>query len=264
MAILLKCGLLAVALAGALESGAAAQPTPVRHVEGTEHGFLVLREEDGRTIAAGDLFQVVHGDRVTSRLVFHFKDGSVDDETALFSQRGRFQLITDRHIQSGPSFPHPMDLSIDVRRGQIASRSTGKDGKEEVKTDPIRLPPDLVNGFLLSLAKNILPDTPETTVSMLVATPKPRMVKLAISPRGEEPYSIDGSSHKAMRYEIKFELGGIAGVVAPLIGKQPPNIQLWIAGGIAPAFVREKGPLYEGGPIWDIQLSSPVWPDSPR
>jgi hypothetical protein len=211
-------------------------------------------------LAVGDLFQVIRGDRVTSRLHFRFKDGSVDDETAVFSQRGNFQLITDRHIQNGPFFPHPMDLSIDVRSGQVTVRSTGKDGKEEVKTDHVDLPPDLYNGIILSIAKNILPTTPETTVSMLVATPKPRLVKLAISPRGEEPFSLVDSQRKAMRYEIKIELGGVAGVVAPLIGKQPPDIQIWIIGGQAPAFVKEEGPLYQDGPILSIQLTSPVWP----
>lgn len=91
---------------------------------------------------------------------------------------------------------------------------------------------------------------------MVVATPKPRLVKLAISPRGEEPFSLVGSPRKAMRYEIKIELGGVAGVVAPLIGKQPPKVQNWIAGGQAPTFVREEGPRYEGGPIWSIQLAT--------
>jgi hypothetical protein len=157
-----------------------------------------------------------------------------------------------------------MDLSIDVRSGQVTVRSTGKDGKEEVKSDHLDLPPDLYNGMILSIVKNILPETPETKVSMLVATPKPRLVKLAISPHGEEPFSLVGSSRKAMRYEIKIELGGVTGMVAPLIGKQPPNIQIWIIGGQAPAFVREEGPLYQGGPIWSIQLTSPVWPDLPR
>jgi len=90
----------------------------VRHVEGTVHGFLALRSKEGRVLAVGDLFEVVRGARVTSRLLFRFKDGSVDDETPVFSQRGTFQLITDHHVQKGPSFPHPMDLSIDVRRGQ--------------------------------------------------------------------------------------------------------------------------------------------------
>ncbi len=260
----LRCWSFTAALFCALQPDAPAEPIPVRHLEGTLHGFLALRTEEGRVLAVGDLFQVVRGDRVTSRLLFRFKDGSVDDETAVFSQRGNFQLITDRHIQKGPSFPHPMDLSIDVRSGQLTVRSTGKDGKEEVKSEHLDLPPDLYNGMILSLVKNIPPETPETKVSMLVATPKPRLVKLAISPRGEEPFSLVGSSRKAMRFEVKIELGGVAGAVAPLIGKQPPNIQIWIIGGQAPAFVREEGPLYQGGPILSIQLTSPVWPDLPR
>jgi len=236
----------------------------VRYKEGTVHGFLALRSKEGRVLAVGDLFQVVRGDQVTSRLLFRFKDGSVDDETSVFSQRGNFQLITDRHIQKGPSFPIPIDLSIDVRSGQVTVRSTGKDGKEEVKSEYLDLPTDLVNGLILSVAKNILPETPETKVSMVVATPKPRLVKVAISPHGEEPFSLVGSRRKAMRFVLKIELGGVGGVVAPLIGKAPPEIQIWIIGGKAPAFVREEGPLYQGGPVWTIQLTSPVWPDLPR
>jgi hypothetical protein len=236
----------------------------VRHMEGTVHGFLVLRSTEGRVLAVGDLFQVVRRDRVTSRLLFRFKDGSVDDETAVFSQRANFQLITDHHIQKGPSFPQPMDLSIDVRSGQITVRSTGKDGKEEVKSEHMDLPPDLANGLILVIAKNIQPETAETKVSMVVASPKPRLVKIAISPHGEEPFSLAGSHRKAMHFVLKIELGGVAGIVAPLIGKAPPQIQIWIIGGIAPAFVREEGPLYQGGPIWTIQLTSPVWPDLPR
>jgi hypothetical protein len=79
----------------ALQPGAPAEPIPVRHVEGTVHGFLALRSKEGRVLAVGDLFEVVRGDRVTSRLIFRFKDGSVDDETTVLSQRGNFQLITD-------------------------------------------------------------------------------------------------------------------------------------------------------------------------
>lgn len=248
----------------ALQTGAPAEPIPVRHVEGTVHGFLALRSKEGRVLAVGDLFQVVRGDKVTSRLLFRFRDGSVDDETAVFLQRGNFQLITDHHVQKGPSFPHPLDMSIDVHSGQVTVRSTGKDGKEEVKSEHLDLPPDLINGLILSIAKNIRPETPETKVSMIVAAPKPRLVKVAISPHGEEPFSLVGSHRKAMRFLLKIELGGIAGMVAPLIGKAPPEIQIWIIGGQAPAFVKEEGPLYEGGPVWTIQLTSPVWPDLPH
>jgi len=56
----------------------------------------------------------------------------------------------------------------------------------------------------------------------------------------------------------------VAGVVAPMIGKAPPNIQIWTVGGQAPAFVREQGPLYPDGPMMTIQLVSPVWLESPK
>ena len=255
----LRCWSLMAVLSCSFQSGTLGEPIPVRHLEGTVHGFLALRTKEGHVIAVGDLFQIIRGDRVTSRLVFHFKDGSVDDETAVFTQRGNFQLITDRHIQKGPFFPHPMDLSIDRRSGQVRVSSTGKDGKQEVKTEHLDLPPDLYNGMVFAIVKNIQPETPETKVSMVVAAPKPRLVKLAISPHGEERFSLIGSQRKSTRFEIKIELGGVAGVVAPLIGKQPPDIQIWIVGGQAPAFVREEGPLYQGGPILSIQLTSPVW-----
>src|SRR5215469_1809398 len=251
---------IAIFCAVLLQSDALGESVPVRYVEGTIHGFLVLRTQEGHAIGTGDLVQVIRGEQVTSRLIFRFKDGSVDDETAVFSQRGNFQLISDHHIQKGPSFPHAMDMSIDVRRREVTVRSAGKDGKEEVTTDHLDIPADLANGMILSLLKNVRPETPETKVSMIVATPKPRMVKLAISPQGEEPFSLAGSPRKATHFVIKIELGGVTGLVAPLLGKKPPDIHVWILGGMAPAFVKEEGPFYEGGPAWSIQLTSPVWP----
>ena len=241
-----------------------AEPIPVRHLEGVEHGFLSLSTKEGQVVAVGDLLQNVHGDRVTSHLTFRFKDGSIDDETAIFTQRGNFRLISDRHIQKGRSFPHPLDVAIDVAAGQVTVRSTGKDGKEETKTEHLDLPADLYNGLVTSIAKNVIPANPETTVSMVVATPKPRLIKLAISPGGKETVSIAGFRRQAIKYEIKFELGGVAGVVAPLVGKQPPNVQIWIVGGEIPTFLREEGPLYEGSPSYTILQVGPTWPKASR
>jgi hypothetical protein len=97
---------------------------------------------------------------------------------------------------------------------------------------------------------------------MVVATPKPRLVKLVITPHGEDSFSAGGSAHKATHYVVKVEIGGIAGAVAPLVGKQPADTHVWILGGEAPAFVKSEGPLYDGGPIWRIELTSPVWPQA--
>jgi hypothetical protein len=112
--------------------------------------------------------------------------------------------------------------------------------------------------------KNIPPNAPETKVSLLVATPKPRLVTLAISSRGEEPFSLVDTPRKAIHYEIQIQLGGLAGVVAPIIGKQPPKIQVWMVGGDAPVVVREEGPIYPDGPMLSIELASPAWGDLPR
>ena len=247
----------------AWQPGAQSAPVPVRFVSGTLHGLLEMRSEDGRVIASGDLVQVVHGSQVTMQLTFHFKDGSIDDETTVYSQRGNFQLITDHHIQKGPSFPQPIDLFIDCRTGKVTLRSTGKDGKEEVKTSQLHLPPDLANGLVSAIVENLRPGAPETKVSMLAVTPTVRLVTLSISPRGEESFSVAGAPKKASHFEIKIELGGIAGVVAPLIGKQQPNIQIWILAGQAPTFVREQRQLYADSPMFTIELASPTWPDSP-
>jgi hypothetical protein len=241
------------------QPGASAAPVPVRNVKGTVHGFLQMSSDDGHVVASGDMVQVAHGSQVTTRMVFTFKDGSVDDETTVFSQRPNFQLITDHHIQKGPSFPQPIELFIDCRAGKVIVRSTGKDGKEEVKTSHLHLPPDLANGLVSSIIENIRPGAPETRVAMLAATPTLRMVTLSISPVGEEPFSLAGLSRKAIHYEIKIELGGVAGIVAPMIGKQPPNIEMWIIGGPAPCFLREQGPIYQDGPVYTIELASPTW-----
>jgi hypothetical protein len=193
-----------------------------------------------------------------SHLVFRFKDGSVDDETAVFSQRGTFRLISDHHIQKGPSFPHPTNVLINASSGQVTVRYQDKD-REKVETDHLDLPPDLANGILLVLLKNILPGTKETKVSYLGAAPKPRLVHLAITPNGEETFSVAGARHKATLFVVKVEIGGIAGMIAPLVGKQPADTKIWVVHEGAPAFVRADQALYLGGPIWSIQMTSPEW-----
>jgi hypothetical protein len=260
----LRICLVILMLFWALQPTAKADPVLVRSVAGTIHGFLELRSEDGQVVASGDSFQVVRGNRVTSRTVFYFKDGSIDDETTVFSQRHTFQLISDHRIQKGPSFPHPTDVLINAQTGEVTVHSTGKDGKEEVKTDHLDLPPDLANGLVPVMLQNLPSTAPVTTVSMVVVTPKPRLVKLVISNIGDDKCFVAGTSRKAIRYDIKVNLGGVAGVVAPIIGKAPPDIQIWTIGGDATTFARERGPLYPEGPMMTIQLASPTWPDTPK
>src|SRR5437764_4185298 len=234
-----------IACAAMLEPNAVlADMIPVRHTEGLEHGFLVLRTLEGKAIADGQMTQDAHGDRVTMHLIFLFKDGSIYEDTTIFSQRGTFRLLSDRLILRGPSFKQPTDTSIDASTGQVKVRYTDDSGKEKVIAQRMELPPDLVNGLLFTLIKDINPSVPRTTVSLVATTPKPRLVKLAILPHGEEPFTIGSFRHKAMHYVVKVEIGGVTGFLARLMGKQPADTHIWVLGGEAPAFVKAEGPFY--------------------
>jgi hypothetical protein len=238
-----------------------AEPVPVRYSQGSAHGFLALKTTDGTPIATGDATQTVHGDRVTSRVTFRFRDGSLDDDTTVFSQRRVFRLISDHHIQHGPSFPKPIDVFIDAVTGKITSHA--ENGK--VREDHLDLPSDVSNGLPPNLLLNFLPSTPETKLSFVAPTTKPRLISISVKPAGDVPFSVGGHSRKAVDYVLHVELGGLAGAIAPMIGKQPADYHIWILQGAAPAFIREEGQLYEGGPIWRIEQISPSFaPDSRR
>lgn len=253
---LLLCALLllpALMLAG---------PVTVQYLEGSVHGYLALRSLDGKLLAAADLVQMAHGEQLTSRLIYRFKDGSVDEETAVFTQHGHFRLISDHHVQKGPMFPTPVDVSIQVTTGEVTVRYQDNDQKK-VETSHVDLPADLANGILLDVLKNIPPDAKETKISYLATTPKPKLVQFSIQPEGQDTFNSAGRPNKAIRLKIHVELGGITGMIAPLIGKEPADAHVWISTGPVPAFIRSEAPLYLGGPMLRTELVSPVWPKTP-
>jgi hypothetical protein len=239
---------------------AAASPVAVRYKEGLIHGFLVMSTLDGVPIAAGDLTQVARGDQVTVKTAFRFKDGSRQEETTVFSQRVNFRLISYHLVQKGPAFKNPSDLTVTCATGQVTVHYTDDDGKEKDASEHMTLPPDLANGLIPTLLTNLKAGTPQIEVPMVVAAPKPRLVKIALSAQGTDPFSLGGFNREATHYVAKVNLGGVAAVVAPMIGKQPPDSQIWILGGEVPAFVRSETQAYMGGPIWRTELVAPVWP----
>ena len=234
---------------------ASAEQVRVLHSEGLTHGFVVLRSLDGKTLADGEITQFAEGHLVRTHLVFHFRDGSLYEERAMFSQKGKFKLVSDHLVQKGPSFKHSMETSVDVPSGQVRCRYTDDDGKQQTVDQQMSLPDDVANGLLFTLLRHIKPGTPQTVISEVAMTPKPRLVNLVVTPLGDEPFSIGINHYKAMHYVVKVKLGGVAGVIAPLIGRQPPDLHVWIKQGDVPAFVKFEGPIYNGGPVWRVEVA---------
>ncbi|MGD0986736.1 MAG: hypothetical protein ABR874_02925 [Candidatus Sulfotelmatobacter sp.] len=241
---------------------ASASPVAVRYKVGMVHGFLVLSTLDGVAIAAGDATQVTHGDQVTTKITYRFKDGSQQEETTVFSQRTNFRLISYHMVQKGPSFKNASDLLVTCATGQVTVRYTDDDGKEKVASQHLTLPPDLGNGLIPMILMNMPAGTQHIEIPMVVAAPKPRLVKIVVNAQGTEPFSLGGFSREAMHYVAKVDLGGVAKVVAPIVGKQPPDAQIWVLDGEAPVVLKSETLFYMGGPIWRTELAAPVWPQA--
>ena len=159
----------------------AADPVPVRHLEGVTFGFLVLRSLAGDALAYGEWKEVVTpGDPVvTAELQLHFNDGSVYEEITKFTQRGTFRLVSNQVTKKGPSFKQDSESWIDAASGKV----TIARGKEKRPTKQIDIPPDAANGMLFILAKNMDPSAPETTVAMVViAKEAPSQLGSAVPP----------------------------------------------------------------------------------
>ncbi len=236
----------------------------VRYIEGVTHGFLVLRSPAGEVLAEGDLLQVVRAEGVDSRLVFRFRDGSLYDETVLFSQHRVFTMLSYRLQQRGPSFPEELEISLERERDQgryrVKSRRHG--GKAETTTGEIELPPDVYNGMMIMLLRNLARGAAER-VHVLAFTPKPTLVQLELTPRGEGPVAVGERRVPATHYVLEPKLGLLRGAAAALLGRTPAAYHCWIVTAGLPAFVAIDGPLYTGGPTWRIETVSPRGPGRP-
>jgi hypothetical protein len=240
------------------QGGAQDQNVKVRYRVGAMRGFLALRDQKGKLLASGELSQVPRGNTITIDTSFHFLDGSLYEETTVYSQRLTFRLISDHLVQKGPSFPNPCEMKIDMRSQSVSMLVPSKDGKP-AKPEHMNLPPDLSNGLLFNLIQNLPNGGPKVTVSYLAPISKPRLLRYAISLLQEGTVTVADRSVKTAEWNVKAELGGVAGVVAPIVGKQPPDMHVWVAEDGLPTILRIDAALYSGGPVWSIQLANPVW-----
>ena len=236
-----------------------AAPIPVRFVEGAVHGFLVLRTVDDVLIASGDLLQVTRGRHVESRMVFHFKDGSVFDETVVFSQDKVFAMQSYHLVQRGLVFSEDTEIRLEQASGKYSVKTKAhKDGREKVLDGTLSLPSDVYNGMVIIVAKSLPKDTRET-VHVVAFTPKPVLIQVRLAAVGEQKVLIGELPKTAIHYVFKPQLGIWLKFFAELTGRTPPDNHAWIITDEVPAFVKFEGPLYMTGPIWRIELTIPRW-----
>jgi hypothetical protein len=212
------------------------------------------RSETGKIIARVEFTEDVQGDEVTMRLTYHFVDGSIDDETTTYRQQGTFRLIRNHHIQKGPFFSKPVDFAVEAATGMATSRTADKNGKIHLESVHIDLPDDVANGFVGTLLLNVPPDTAPFRVGILAPVFGGRLIRVLISPEGEQPFQKTGQTLKATVFRIHPELGGMLGMLATLLGLQPKDVKVWVLEGENPAVMRVVGQLGGSGPVLSSEL----------
>ncbi len=253
--------LLAVSLGWPQVSMAA--PVPVRFSEGTTRAFLLVHTVEGIFLGRGDLIQVVRGGEVVSRMVFRLEDGSVYDETVVFTQQRFFALERYTLAQRGPAFKEEMEVSLERGGKYRVKTKTRGAGQEKAFEGSLDLPPDVYNGLVLTVVKN-LPKGAGETIHLVAFTPTPRLIQLELTPAGERKVLVDGIAKTAVHYVFHPRLGVWLELFARLLGRLPPDYNAWIIPDEVPAFVRFEGQLSPTGPVWRVEQTIPRWPDEPE
>jgi hypothetical protein len=247
-------------LAAFVATPLAAAPVSVRFSQGVTHGFLLVRSLAGDIVGDGEITQIVStDDRLQSRLMFRFKDGSLHDEQVVFSQNQVFRLLAYHLVQRGPSFPEQLEVSFDRRSRHYTVRSQNESkGKENVQSGQFDLPKDVYNGMLIMVAQN-LPKGTDATVSVLAFTPEPQVVPVQLHAMEEHSIHVGDHSSKATHFTFTPQLGLLKEWLGKIAGKLPAEFHYdcWNMVDGIPSFVQYEGPLQLLGPIWRIELVSP-------
>lgn len=242
----------------AVAARAHAAPVAMRFPEGPAHGFVDVSDPaTGKVIANGELIQWLDRKVVVSRLVLRFADGSLYDETIRFAQRPTFRLLSYELTQKGPSFAEDSKIAFD-RSGRYRASVTPHGEEEQRAEGTTEIPDDVSNGLTSVLAKN-LPEGASASTHLMTFLPEPLALELDITPEGTDTYWVGGASSEATRFLVKPKVPGVKGVLASIVGKQPPEVRMWIAPEPAPVLVRFEGALFVDGPPWRIELAAPRW-----
>ena len=122
-----------------------------------------------------------------------------------------------------------------------SARTRSREGKEASSQGALDVPGDLANGMLGLVLRN-LPTGRSESVQIVAFTPEPRFLDVLLGPAAEAPVLTGGVQRSASLFVLKPKLRGIARLLAPLIGKEPPTLRYWISGARLRPSSGSRGP----------------------
>src|SRR5205814_9279855 len=126
-------------------------------------------------------------------------------------------------VQRGSAFAEDIEISLERATGKYRVKTRARqDEREQVLEDTLELPPDVYNGLVLTVAKN-LPKGASETIHYVAFTPTPRLIQLELAPAGERTLVTGEPAKTATHYVPSPSPCNWLNLIATLSGPGPPD-----------------------------------------
>jgi hypothetical protein len=241
--IRLGFGCATVVWAGALMYATDAPDLRLPVAEGAAHGFPMMRDLQGRKLAAGEFSQTPIGDRLQVKLTYDFGDGHRTEENTVLRQRPTLaqEAWSWQETRGGRVVRR---FSVDFATGNaVAEKNEGPASKRWSKTFKIE-PGRTFAGFAFTLAiaslREPLGRGEKIVLHAIGFMPQPRLVAVEISGRGLDRVPMGGREIEGDEFLVHPKIPAIA---KPFI--TAPDNRIWLIHSAPGGFLRSEGPLIE-------------------
>jgi hypothetical protein len=164
--------------------------------------------------------------------------------------------------QRGPISTEDTEISLErATRTYRVKTKAHKNGQEKVPEGTLDLPPNVYNGMVLTIAKN-LPKGASETVHMVAFTPAPRLIKLEVTPVDEHKALIGDLTKPAIHYLLQASARKLAQALRHVARSRATGLS-GLDRHRRGAGIREvRGATYATGPVWRVEVTSPRGPTS--
>jgi len=232
---------LLVGFEGRARGRAAGDPIRLAWQEGDVAGTTAILAPDDHVIGMIEYRQVRRGERLSSRRIARFTDGSSDEDEAEAIVGDRLEAIAGHTIVRDTDGETTVDLSIDVRGGRITGTVGRGAARREVLTEA-KLPPATYWGPLVFIAlKNFDANAEDGRLVFrtIAPTPTPRIFDMALTDTGPAPVEQAGITLAAHRFVLTPTFNR---AIDPIIRLIVPDATFFILPGEPPALARYAGP----------------------
>jgi hypothetical protein len=224
----------------------------VPEVEGSFHGYPILRDEQGRKLADGEFLQWIEKDLLRIKNTYDFGGDHRVEETADF----RLPALIQEHWSwrelraAALQREYRVDLKSGQARAQKWEKNEMKQWREQLDVEPGRTFAGV--GFTVAI-KSLRPRLlrGETVELRAVGfTPKPRLVTVKVSHGGLDRMVMSGRTVTGDRFVIKPKIPAIAKLII-----EAPDTRIWLTHPAPGGFLRWEGAQAEpDDPIVRVDL----------